>query len=174
MGKLSQRDLNIVRAVDGWLRLGDAAEAERELTGLPAESVDEPPVLQARWRLACLKEQWEKCESIARRLTALEPGARFGWLHLADAYLRMGQPERAFLTLREVLERFDPNPTLPFHMARYASAMGDAEEGFRWFRVAMRLAEKMADPQALLRRARADELLAPIRDRLSLEENEDI
>lgn len=162
MPELTSEQSARVRAADGWLRLGNVQEADAELAHIPADQAEHPEVLQARWRAACLKENWADCERIARRLTELEPESRFGWLHLADTFFRMGRPQDAFTTLHGVLGRFEANPTFPYHLARYACAMQRFDEAALWVATAAELAE----PGVLLGRARNDPALAPIHDRL--------
>lgn len=166
MPELNPEDVRHLVSADGWLRLGNAAEAKRELAQISPGGEDHPDLLQARWRLACLNEDWTTCETIARRLTELEPDGRFGWLHLADTFFRSDRPGEAYRTLAAVVDRLPSTPTLPFHLARYACAMGDLELGRQRLREAIEQAQAAGVLEGLLRRASDDPALEPIRDLL--------
>lgn len=119
-------------AADGWHKLGDSTQARLELEGLSPEARTHPDVLQLLWRLTAEQGQWAECRDLAISLTQVAPQRRFGWLHLAYSLHQLGEVTAAYDTLSAVVDNFEPNATIPFHLARYACRLGRFKLAHGW------------------------------------------
>src|SRR5687767_4714620 len=85
---LTPGDLHALRAVEGWLELGDQLEAAAELDRLSPELQAHPEVLKLRWIVLSQAKKWEACVEVAREIIRVAPEDSFGWIHLAYATRR--------------------------------------------------------------------------------------
>jgi predicted Zn-dependent protease len=141
-----------LRSADGWLKLGNPAQAQAELDRLEASAREHPDALQIRWTLAARRSAWTECLQLAERLTQQTPDRWFGWLHLAESLHRLGRTAEAYERLLTVAGDFESNPTLPFFLARFAVALGRPNDARRWLRQARVSAENRGAAAELRRR----------------------
>jgi hypothetical protein len=59
-----------LRAAEGWLELGNAAEATGELEQIAPALQSRPEVLAIRWQIHARERNWEKCVEVADLLVA--------------------------------------------------------------------------------------------------------
>jgi predicted Zn-dependent protease len=166
MTSLEPADHHRVQAADGWLRLGDLAQAEAELAALAPAVQEHPEVLQIRWTLASRREDWRECLRLADRLIHLAPERRFGWLHLALSLHKLGRTAEGYDRLLAAADQFGTSATLPYFLARFACALGRLDAGRHWLAVALAEADRAGSGRDLRRRALDEPDLAPIRDLL--------
>lgn len=156
-------DRHHVNAAEGWLDLGMADEAERELDQIPPVGAGHPMVLDLRWRICGARGQWEEAEQVAARMVVLAPDSPAGWIHRSFALheLRRTGEARAHLLKAAVL--FPAHPILAYNLACYACAMGDLEDARDWLRRAAELKGK----DEIRAMAADDPDLAALRDEIS-------
>lgn len=63
-------DIHHLKAAEGWLELGNDAEAFWELESVNASLRSHPVVLRLRWQIYARAGKWEWCADIARSLVA--------------------------------------------------------------------------------------------------------
>lgn len=138
MKPLDLSDIHRLRAAEGWLELGNAAEASAELVNIPAELRDHPAVLEIRWQI-CVKElNWDAATDIARAIVAEAPDDARGWLHLSYATRRAtgGSVQAAWDVLFPIAKKFPGTPLLSYNLACYACQLGQPDTARQWLRKA--------------------------------------
>jgi predicted Zn-dependent protease len=129
MQPLETPDSFYVSAAQGWLELGNAAEARAELEHISAASQEHPRVLQLRWMLSANAEDWPAALETARALLRVAPEFPEAWLHHAYALRRApgGGLQAAWEALSPALEKFTAEATIPYNLACYACQLGQLE-----------------------------------------------
>lgn len=117
-------------SVIGWVELGNFGEAEAELSALERDFPDHTDVLELRWLLHSLKQEWELGLEVAKRLVELKPDEPAGWLHRAYALRRVkeGGLQEAWQALLPAWKRFPQEGTIAYNLACYACQMGRLDE----------------------------------------------
>ena len=92
MNPLEPPDRIHLQAAEGWIGLGNFAEANDELEQIAAANRAHPDVLQLRWRIYADLRNWDACLDIATALTTMMPERRFGWIHRAHTLDKLGRP----------------------------------------------------------------------------------
>ncbi len=128
-----------VSAADGWVGLGNRAEAEAELSQLPPELARHPDVLEVRWAMAAQIGDWEGALAIADELMKTAPTRVTGWLHRAYALRRIpkGSVREAWEALLPAWQKFPEEPTVPYNLACYACQMNLITTAREWLQRAM-------------------------------------
>ena len=62
-----------LRAAQGWLELGNHAEADEELEKITPQLRAHPDVLKVRWEIYAAAKKWEAALDIAATLIQLDP-----------------------------------------------------------------------------------------------------
>ena len=75
MEPLEPPDLHYLSAAIGWLGLGNAAEAEKELGLISVAHRGHPDVLEVRWIISAEQKQW--VTTAAAEVSAKEPAKAF-------------------------------------------------------------------------------------------------
>ncbi len=163
MSDLSPLDpaiLHLVRAADGWLELGNPAEARAELGQIPAESEAHPLVLEAWWDLHAHEKDWAAALEVSLFEEKVAPLSPSGFLHHAYALRRLstGGLQAAWDILLPAADVFPNEATIPYNLACYACQLGHLDEARRWFAAALRIGH----PPALRTLALADPDLEPL------------
>jgi tetratricopeptide (TPR) repeat protein len=111
-----------VSAAEGWLGLGDLAEARAELERMGDSLQNHPDVLRVRWAIAAEECDWPAALRIARTLVRTTPESSFGWLHQAYALRRVpeGGIQAAWDSLLPALKTFPKIAIIPYNLACYA------------------------------------------------------
>jgi tetratricopeptide (TPR) repeat protein len=130
-------DLHHLNAAEGWLGLGDAAEAEHELNKLSLPLLAHPEVLRVRYHLYEKTLRWERAAEMGEQLCQIVPEAPFGWIHLAYALHELRRTKEAYHVLLPVLDRFPDEYIMRYNLACYACQLGDLEEARGWLRKAI-------------------------------------
>lgn len=124
MKPLEQPDSAHIEAAQGWLDLGNHIEADQELDRIAAPNRAHPDVLQVRWNIHAKAEKWDACLQIATSLAEAFPDRRFGWLHPAVAFDKLGRLTDARETLLIALDRLGPSSTFAFYLACFCARQG--------------------------------------------------
>src|ERR1700756_2704128 len=112
MEALKPPNTHYLSAAEGWLELGNAAEARAGLARIDESLQKHPKVLEVRWALCAHENDWTQALAIANELLLLAPEAPFAWLHCAYAVRRVpgGGLEAAWNALFPALEKFPDAP----------------------------------------------------------------
>ena len=139
---LEPPDLHHLNAAEGWLGLGNAAEAELELSRLNPSVLEHPEVLRVRYSLHALTKQWENAAEIAQQLCQIVPGVPLGWIHLAFALHELRRTQEAHNVLLPIVGRFPDEYVIRYNLACYSCQLGALEEARAWLKKAMLIAGK--------------------------------
>ena len=159
---LQPLDAGHLQAAEGWVGLGDFAAANSELEEITPASRAHPDVLQLRWRIYAHAAKWDACLDIATALTKMTPERRFGWIHRAHALDKLGRTQEAKDLLVSVVNDFESNSTMPYHLARYCARLGQIDEAKQWLGRALLAAEGLEEVEKLRKRAMEDPDLEPL------------
>ena len=138
MEDLGFPDLHHVRAAEGWLELGDAIEAARELNTLSEPARGHPDVLELCWRLHAMRGDWDAALAVARTLTRSMPERASGWIHQSYCLHEMKRTEEAWRLLRPAAELFPDETTIAYNLACYACQLGELAAAKEWLQRAAR------------------------------------
>jgi lipopolysaccharide biosynthesis regulator YciM len=147
-------------AASGFAELSLFQEAVEELENLPETSKDWAPVLAAWLEVYQRWQKWSEAESVASRLSAMEPEEPSWLVALAYATRR----SRGLVFAHEILLRAGekhPNcGTIQFNLACYAAQLGQLEEARQ------RLDRAIHFDRAFAAMAKTDPDLEAIRDEI--------
>ena len=159
---LEPEDLHLVRAAQGWLELGNPAEAENELSGLHRDRGRHPDVLDVRWHIAGARLDWAAARDLGVRHVETAPGDARGWINRSNALHFLTQYLEAYRLLQPAAALFPKNDVIPYNMACHLARLGQLEEAWRWLQESV----SRSDPKTIRRRALADADLEPLRKRI--------
>ena len=162
MSKLEPPGSLHLQAAEGWIGLGNYAEANDELEQIAAANRAHPDVLQLRWRIYAKALKWDACLDIATTLTRMTPERRFGWIHRAHALDKLGRTLEAKDLLVSVVNEFESNSTIPYHLAQYCARLGQVDEAKQWLGKAFLSADGMEAVDRLRKMALEDPDLEPL------------
>lgn len=160
MHPLDYPDRHFVRAAEGWLELGDSAEAARELKLVSRAAEGHPDVLELRWRLHALHGQWNDALEVAEKVTSMVPDRASGWIHQSYCLHELKRTSEAWDLLLEKVGKFPKESIIPYNLACYACQMGDMAAAKEW----LRKAAKLRTREEIRAMAANDPDLGPIRD----------
>jgi hypothetical protein len=83
MEEIGPPDSHFLSAAEGWLGLGNVAEARAELSRIDPALRMHPVVLDVVWGLAAREENWPVALEAARALLQTAPEFAGSWLHQA-------------------------------------------------------------------------------------------
>jgi len=123
-----------VRAAEGWMELGNFAEAAAELDLIEPELQDHPDVLEMRWPICAREKDWEKCVAVGAALVKSAPTRPFGWVHRSYALRRAagGGLKIAYDSLLPAAEKFPRIWLIPYNLACYECQMGNLIAAQGW------------------------------------------
>lgn len=115
-----------MRAAEGWLELGNVAEAKVELESISPELREHPAVLEMRWQICAKESNWDAAKELAQVIVAQMPDDADGWLHLSYATRRAsgGSVQAAWDVLYPVSKKFVGVPLIFYNLACYACQLG--------------------------------------------------
>ncbi len=151
-------DSHFVSAAIGWLELGNAVEAQDELSRISPKLKKHPDILEVSWSINAKLEKWDDCIKIARTLVKIAPKQVWGWIHLSYALHELKQTLEAYDNLVPVLDRFPNDWLMRYNLACYSAQLGRLEEAQRWLAGAM----LMGDREEIKEMAAEDPDLAPL------------
>ena len=129
---LDPLDRRTLEASQGWLELGDHAEADRELDRLSPGAVNHPDVLLLRWHVYHLLGNQSSCLQVAEVLTDIAPAKPEGWVNRGNALFYLKRHREAYDLLLSVIDQFPQDVAFPYNLACYACALGDLTLGRKW------------------------------------------
>lgn len=153
-------DSHHLRAAEGWLDLGNAVEASRELDKIKAKLRRHPDVLEMRWQICAGTKQWEASLGLAKAIIEYTPDEPNGWIDLSFALHELKRTQEAWDNLFAVAEKFPGQPTLAYNLACYGAQLGRLWEAEQWLKQAF----KVGEPLVLKRLALGDADLKPLWD----------
>jgi Flp pilus assembly protein TadD len=153
-------DRHYVDAAEGWLELGDSAEAARELRRLSPAALGHTDVLDLRWRLHAARGQWDSALDVARLVTSVAPERPSGWIHQSYTLHELKRTEEALHLLLPVAEQFPEESIIAYNLACYACQLGDLAGAKIWLERASKGRGKLPLKQMALE----DPDLAPLRE----------
>src|ERR1700760_2905026 len=120
---------HFLSAAEGWLGLGDVAEARVELERIDESLRDHPAVMDVHWAILAQEKNWAEALVLARRYVKLFPEDPSGWLHQAYAIRRApkGGLQAAWKCLLPALDRFPEVSVIPYNLACYACLLGEED-----------------------------------------------
>lgn len=130
---------HLARAAEGWLELGNPAEAARELAGLRRATRRHPDVLELRWRIHAARRQWKLALRVATAVVSAAPQRPSGWIHRSYTLHELKRTAEAMANLLPALDRFPKEPIIPYNLACYACQLGELEIAATQLRRAMKL-----------------------------------
>jgi predicted Zn-dependent protease len=141
MNPLPWPDNHHLDAAEGWLELGDAASASREIQNIAPELRLHPEVLNVRWLILAKDKNWENCLVIAGAITRLMPASPVGWIHLSYTLHELGRTQEAWDNLSIVAGRFPLDCTMAYNRACYACRLGNLIDARQLLARAMKLGD---------------------------------
>lgn len=143
MNALEPPDLHHLRSASGWLLLGSESEAAEDLKRIDPRLHSHPDVLEVRWQIHAMAQNWDACLNIASKIVEADPNRPSGWIGRAYSLRQIPACglQAAFDSLLPVAEKFPAEPMIPFGLACYACQMGDLVEGRFWLRKAFSAAK---------------------------------
>ena len=139
MNKLEPPDNHHLNAAEGWLGLGNTAEAENELTKLSLAVLSHPEVLRIKYHLYEKTKRWERAAETAQVLCQIVPEAPFGWIHLAYALHELKRTREAYNVLLPIVDRFGEEYVIRYNLACYSCQLGELDESRAWLKKAIAL-----------------------------------
>jgi tetratricopeptide (TPR) repeat protein len=122
--KLEHPDTLHLSAAQGWLELGNPAEAQAELAKIAAQWLEHPEVLMMRWQIGAKLKQWDDCLGIAESIIKLSPDLPIGFINKAVAFHGMKRYQEAWDTLHPAFEKFPGNKYVMYDLACYECLLG--------------------------------------------------
>ena len=160
---LEPSEMMRLRAVEGWLELGNPNEASEELSQIATRHQGHPDVMQARWHVNAKLQRWDACVEIGKAMVTLTPNKSLGWINYANALFYLKKYQEAFDILFPVVQRFPKNPYMRYNLACYQCQLGNHDVSMDWFKKAMDL----GDAKELKRMALEDGDLKPVWKRIA-------
>jgi tetratricopeptide (TPR) repeat protein len=143
MTPLGPPDRRFLEAAEGWLELGNPAEAHAELERIAPNQRAHPEVLMVRWTLSADAKQWENCLDLADAILGAIPDQEVGWVFRSFALHELKRTQEAFDQLRPAADTFPGVWTIPYNLACYAAQLGQLQDSKAWLAKAMALDEKV-------------------------------
>lgn len=90
---MNSQDQRFIDAAEGWLGLGNPAEANDELERITPKMRAHPKVLCVRWKIYAEAKKWEQAAEIAKIISEISPDVPFGFIHMAYEGIRKSAEE---------------------------------------------------------------------------------
>jgi len=128
--KLEPPQLHFLSAAEGWMELGNSAEARAELDSITAPFQNHPHVLEVRWAVCAQEQNWPAALEAARGLLQAAPERSSGWLHQAYSLRRVpeGGLQAAWDVLFPAMGKFPKDAIIPYNLACYACLLQRFDE----------------------------------------------
>src|SRR5438445_568637 len=132
MKKLEFPDYHYLRAVEGWLTLGDLASASNELDQINPALRSHPDVLMMHCDILAASRKCDALLPIAEALFRTTPENLDSWLQRSFALHQMERTHEAFDLLLPALEKFPKSWSVPYNLACYTTQIGRLTDGWQW------------------------------------------
>jgi hypothetical protein len=160
MKHLEPPDTHYLLAAQGWLELGNQAEAFHELDKIAPAVRMHPDVVKMRWQIYGKAQPWRTVLDIAKTICRLEP-ISLGQSKPPQAAVPLSVSENQVRSKAAAI-RLPDLYAIPYNLACYACQLGNVSEAWEWFQMAI----EMSDFEELRRLALNDPDLAPLWDRI--------
>lgn len=135
-GDINPSDRHALNAMDGWIELGNLKEAANELNNLSEEKRNDGRIWRMRMMLSYFHKprDWRGVREAAEQITKIQSDNVYGWLVLANAtrFSRGGGVQAAYDVLRPVHDRFPHEWMVSYHLAAYATQLGQLDVAYQW------------------------------------------
>jgi hypothetical protein len=121
-----------VEAAEGWLMLGNPAEALAELEQIPAEYHRHPRPLAVQWRAWHETGNTAEAWYAAHLLCQAVPDCSGAWICQANALRELRGERAAADLLRPLVSRFPEEPVIPYNLACYLVHLGEWQDACKW------------------------------------------
>jgi tetratricopeptide (TPR) repeat protein len=158
MHPLDRADLMRLQAAEGWLELGNPAEARAELDQISPEYQCHPDVLRLRWQELSDRKEWSEALEVAAAILQADPGSASGWVHRSYCLHELKRTQEARDNLLRVVDQFPDSVIMRYNLACYECQLGRLEQARNWLEKAIQL----GDPQKLKTMALQDPDLKPL------------
>ena len=128
-------------AAEGWLELGNPAEASEELKQIAPALQDRPEVLAIRWQIYAKDRNWKKCVEVAEALVEKSPKLVWGWIHRSYALHELGRTREAFDTLMSGVAKFPKDWLMQYNLACYCCRLGEMTRALHFLEQACKLGD---------------------------------
>lgn len=139
MEELGFPDRHFVLAAEGWLELGNAAEAAQELTRVRRVARRHPDVLELNWRVLAQLGEWDLALGVAGAVVQVAPDRPSGWIHRSYTLHELKRTPEAWEALLPAAEQFPEEAIIAYNLACYACQLGDLDGAETWLSRAARL-----------------------------------
>lgn len=163
MEELGFPDRHHLLAADGWVDLGNALEAMRDLARISQTGQRDPDVLETRWRILAKLGRWPEALMVASEVVAAAPTRASGWIHRSYTLHELRRTGEALECLLPAAAQFPDEPIIPYNLACYACQLGEVARAKDW----LRQAAKLRGREVIRQMAKNDSDLAPLSDFLS-------
>jgi predicted Zn-dependent protease len=140
--KLSLNDQRQLDAAEGWLELGDWAQAKEELEQITPEMRAHPAVLRVSWGIYAKAGKWELAAEAARGIIAVLPDNSWGYIHFAYGLHELKRTKEAKGVLLPIADKFPDQYIIQYNLACYCCQLGELKDGLQWLGQAIDLAGK--------------------------------
>ena len=141
MKPLQPPDSHHLEAAQGWLELGNHAEADAELDSIASSLRAHPDVLNVRWGIYAAARKWEAALDIAAALIQLNPEDPLGWVHRSYSLHELKRTAEARDNLLRVVDRFPDDPIMRYNLACYECQLGNLERAKQWLEKAFAIGD---------------------------------
>lgn len=142
MSSLEPPDSFHFRAAQGWLELGNAEEAAKEIEAVSPNHRSHPDVLEVRWHISAAARSWDHCVEVAGEIIQLAPDRVDGWIHRSFALHELKRTQEALDRLLPVVGLFPESWTIPYNLACYCAQLGRLAESRDWLKKALGINEE--------------------------------
>jgi tetratricopeptide (TPR) repeat protein len=138
-------DSHYVRAAEGWIELGNPAEAAAELDRVSPESRLHPAVLHMRCRVGMVRKDWPEVVNSCLALGQMQPDEPEWTVRLANALFFMGRTVEAREAALPAIHRFPTHAILQYNLACYECQLGNFEDSRVWLDRSFALKKELRD-----------------------------
>lgn len=146
--------------VQGYLELGMAGEALREIRELPEGLAESPMALEMHIAVLLRLHRWKPAATISRKLCKLHPDLPAGYIHLAYCQHEIGKTAEAREILLKGPQTLRKEGTFFYNLACYDAVLGDLTSARH------NLARSISIDKRFREYARKDSDLAPLHPEL--------
>lgn len=136
MDMLPILDQHYLRAAEGWLDLGNANEAEAELSRIDAGQRRHPDVLHMQWQIYRKAKNWPGCYQTAQALTETAPKDPRAWTSFAQTLYYTQRVQEAYDIAVAKITSFPTHWPLYYDAACYACLTGRLDQARQFLQLA--------------------------------------
>jgi predicted Zn-dependent protease len=130
-----------ISAAQGWLGLGNPAEALVELDHIRAESQENVGVLELRFMASAQAKRFDEALTVAGRQIAAHPAEAQGWINRGNVLFWLARYPEAHQSVVSVLDQFPDQWTLRYNLACYCIKLERLAEAKEWYEDAAKTAD---------------------------------